>query len=145
MGSRDLGVTRVSLDELLTRSDVVSLHAPLLPETRHMLGARELALMAKGATLINTARGGLIDPQALEAELLQGRIFAFLDTTEPAVLPKDSPLYELPNVFLTPNITGSLGRETERLTDYIVAEVERFSRGAALKYLVRRDHLPRLA
>lgn len=145
MGSRDLGVTRVSLDELLTRSDVVSLHAPLLPETRHMLGARELALMATGATLINTARGGLIDPQALESELLQGRIFAFLDTTEPAILPKDSPLYELPNVFLTPNITGSLGRETERLTDYIVAEVERFSRGAALKYLVRRDHLPRLA
>jgi len=145
MGSRDLGVERASLAELLARSDVVSLHAPLLPETRHMLGARELALMPDRATLINTARGGLIDPAALETELTRGRIFAFLDTTEPPVLPDHSPLYDLPNVFLTPNITGSLGRETERLTDYIVAEVERFARGASLKYLVRREHLPRLA
>ncbi len=145
MASRNLGVERVGLAELLARSDVVSLHAPLLPETRHMLGARELALMPDGATLINTARGGLIEPGALEAELARGRIFAFLDTTEPEVLPRSSPLYELPNVFLTPHITGSLGRETERLSDYIVAEVERFARGAALKHLVRREQLPRLA
>jgi phosphoglycerate dehydrogenase-like enzyme len=124
---------------------VVSLHAPLLPETRHMLGARELALMPDGATLINTARGGLIDAAALEAELGRGRLFAVLDTTEPEVLPPHSPLYELPNVFLTPHIAGSLGRETERLSDYIVGEVERFARGVSLKYLVRREQLPRLA
>ncbi len=145
MASRDLGVERVSLAELLARSDVVSLHAPLLPETRHMLSARELALIPDGATLINTARGGLIEPNALDAELQKGRIFAFLDTTEPEVLPKTSSLYDMPNVFLTPHITGSLGRETERLSDYIVAEIERYARGAALKYLVRREHLPRLA
>jgi phosphoglycerate dehydrogenase-like enzyme len=110
-----------------------------------MLGSRELALMPDGATLINTARGGLIDPNALDAELERGRIFAFLDTTEPEVLPKTSSLYEMPNVFLTPHITGSLGRETERLSDYIVAEIERYARGAALKYLVRREQLSRLA
>jgi phosphoglycerate dehydrogenase-like enzyme len=145
LAAREMRVSKVTLSELLGRSDVVSLHAPLLPETRHMLGARELALMPDGATLINTARGALIEPHALEAELSRGRLFAILDTTEPEVLPQSSPLYQLPNVFLTPHIAGSLGRETERLTDYIVAEVERFSRGVSLKYLVLREQLPRLA
>jgi phosphoglycerate dehydrogenase-like enzyme len=145
LAAREMRVSKVTLSELLGRSDVVSLHAPLLPETRHMLGGRELALMQDGATLINTARGALIEPHALEAELGRGRLFAILDTTEPEVLPESSPLYQLPNVFLTPHIAGSLGRETERLTDYIVAEVERFSRGVSLKYLVLREQLPRLA
>lgn len=145
LAARDMRVSKVTLSELLARSDVVSLHAPLLPETRHMLGARELALMKDGATLINTARGALIEPAALEAELRRGRLFAVLDTTEPEVLPPGSSLYELPNVFLTPHIAGSLGRETQRLSDYIVAEVERYARGISLKYLVRREQLPRLA
>lgn len=145
LAARDMRVSKVTLSELLVRSDVVSLHAPLLPETRHMLGSRELALMPDGATLINTARGALVDPAALEAELARGRLFAVLDTTEPEVLPPDSPLYGLPNVFLTPHIAGSLGRETQRLADYIVAEVERFARGVSLKHLVRRELLPRLA
>jgi phosphoglycerate dehydrogenase-like enzyme len=145
LAARDLRVSKVTLSELLTRSDVVSLHAPLLPETRHMLSARELSLMKDGATLINTGRGALVEPAALEAELCRGRLFAVLDTTEPEVPPPDSPLYHLPNVFLTPHIAGSLGRETERLSDYIVAEVERFARGISLKFLVRREQLPRLA
>ena len=63
----------------------------------------------------------------------------------PEVLPAHSPFYRLPNVFLTPHIAGSLGDETQRLTDFIVAEIERFARGNALKYLVRREHLARLA
>lgn len=145
LAARDLRVSKVTLSELLARSDVVSLHAPLLPETRHMLSARELSLMKDGATLINTGRGALVEPAALEAELCRGRLFAVLDTTEPEVPPPDSPLYHLPNVFLTPHIAGSLGRETERLSDYIVAEVERFARGISLKFLVRREQLPRLA
>jgi len=145
LAAREMRVSKVTLSELLSRSDVVSLHAPLLPETRHMLGARELALMPDGATLINTARGALVEPAALRDELGRGRLFAILDTTEPEVLPPDSPLYELPNVFLTPHIAGSLGRETQRLADHIVAEVERFTRGVSLKHLVRREMLPRLA
>jgi phosphoglycerate dehydrogenase-like enzyme len=68
-----------------------------------------------------------------------------LDTTEPEVPPDQSPLYELPNVFLTPHIAGSLGNETQRLADCIVDEVERYSNGAALKHLVRREQLARLA
>jgi len=78
-------------------------------------------------------------------ELLAGRLCAILDTTDPEVLPANSPLYNLPNVFLTPHIAGSLGDETQRLADYMVAEIERFVRGNALKYLVRREHLARLA
>ena len=68
-----------------------------------------------------------------------------LDTTEPEVPASSSPLYTLPNVFLTPHIAGSLGEETQRLTDYIVAELERFARGMNLKHLVKREHLARLA
>ncbi|MCH8140422.1 MAG: hydroxyacid dehydrogenase, partial [Proteobacteria bacterium] len=145
LASRDLGASKVGLSELVSRSDVVSLHAPLLTDTRHMIGARELALMRDGATLINTARGGLVDQAALVSELERGRLFAILDTTEPEVLPDDSPLYTLPNVFLTPHIAGSLGNETQRLADYIVAEIERFAKGAALKHLVKREHLAHLA
>ena len=68
-----------------------------------------------------------------------------LDTTEPEVLPGDSPLYRLPNVLLTPHIAGSLGTETQRLADYVVDEIERYARGQALKHRVRYDELVRLA
>lgn len=145
LAAREIGAMKVGLSELMSASDVVSLHAPLLKETQQMIGARELALMNDHATLINTARGGIIDQDALLDELSKGRLFAILDTTDPDVLPADSPFFELPNVFLTPHIAGSLGRETQRLTDYIVAEVERFSTGRALKHLVRREQLVRLA
>ncbi|MEM7219003.1 MAG: hydroxyacid dehydrogenase [Pseudomonadota bacterium] len=143
--ARDMGATKVGMTELLAQSDVVSLHAPLLDATRGMLGARELALMPDGATLINTARGALIDTQALEAELISGRLHAMLDTTDPAELSPDSPLFELPNVFLTPHIAGSLGTETQRLADQVVSEVERFARGSALQHQVKREQLSRLA
>ncbi len=142
---RELGAHKVGLSELLSNSDVASMHAPLLPETRHMLGAREFALMRDGATFINTARGAVVDQQALEAELISGRLNAVLDTTEPEVLPSDSPLFRLPNVLLTPHIAGSLGTETQRLADYVVDEIERYARGQALKHRVRYDELVRLA
>jgi phosphoglycerate dehydrogenase-like enzyme len=145
LASRELGAVKVGLSELMSQSDVVTIHAPLLKDTRHMIGARELSLMRDDATLINTARGSLVDQGALEAELVKGRLYAILDTTDPEVLPPSSPLYELPNVFLTPHIAGSLGAETQRLADFIVAEVERFATGRALKHLVRREQLARLA
>jgi len=145
LAARELGAIKVGLSELLSGSDVVSLHAPLLKDTQQMIGARELSLMGDHATLINTARGGLVDQDALLEELSKGRLFAVLDTTIPEVLPPDSPLYRLPNVFLTPHIAGSLGDETQRLTDFIVAEVERFATGRALKHLIRREQLVRLA
>jgi len=143
--ARELGAHKTGLSELISQSDVVSLHAPLLPETRHMIGPRELALMRDGTTVINTARGAIIDQDALIAELTNGRLYAVLDTTEPEVLAADSPLYELPNVFLTPHIAGSLGAETQRLADHIVNEVERYARGQPLNHEVKLEELARLA
>jgi phosphoglycerate dehydrogenase-like enzyme len=140
-----LGAKPCELEALLRDSDVVSLHAPALPETRHMLDRRRLSLMKDGATLINTARGALVDHAALEAELLSGRISAVLDTTDPEVLPPDSPLYELPNVFLTPHIAGAMGSETERLADLAIDEVERFAKGEPLVHAIRRAHLEHIA
>ncbi|MFG3284604.1 hydroxyacid dehydrogenase [Streptomyces sp. NPDC048111] len=124
-----LGVERVSLDDLCARSSVVSVHAPQLPETHRMIDARRLALMPTGATLINTARGSLVDEPALLAELIEGRLHAVLDVTDPELPPRDSPLYTLPNVLLTPHIAGSLGNELHRMADQALDEVERFGSG----------------
>ncbi|MEU8567305.1 hydroxyacid dehydrogenase [Streptomyces pathocidini] len=135
----------VDLDDLVRRSDVVSIHAPELPETRHMFNRERLALLTDGATLINTARGGLVDTEALTAELVSGRIHAVLDVTEPEVLPADSPLYDLPNVLLTPHIAGSLGRELGRLAEYAIDEVERYARGLPLVHEVHSSTLSRSA
>lgn len=143
--ARALGATRVSFDDLLTASDVVSLHAPLLPETLGLLDATRLARMRDGAVLVNTARGGLVNAAALEAEVVSGRLSAVIDTSEPEVLPAGSPLYTLPNVFLTPHIAGSLGSETRRMLDLALDEIERFARGETLRHAVRREDLARIA
>jgi phosphoglycerate dehydrogenase-like enzyme len=135
-GARDLGVEAVELDALLARSDVVSLHAPALPETRNLLDARRLGLLRDGATLINTARGALVEQAALVAELASGRLNAVLDVTEPDVLPPESPLYDLPNVLLTPHVAGAAGGELRRFGELITAEIDRFVRGEALRHAV---------
>ncbi|WP_037499486.1 hydroxyacid dehydrogenase [Solirubrobacter soli] len=135
----------VELDDLLRASDVVSLHAPSLPETRHMLDARRLSLMRDGATLINTARGALIDQDALVAELVTGRIDAVIDVTEPEVLPAESPLYDLPNVVLTPHVAGAMGVEVSRLGNSALAELERYARGEPFAHPVTRADLARIA
>ncbi|MEU8435953.1 hydroxyacid dehydrogenase [Streptomyces sp. NPDC029216] len=131
-----LGGEPCGLDELLGRSHVVSLHAPELPRTRRLLDASRLALMPDGATLINTARGSLVDTAALTRELVTGRLHAVLDHTEPEVLPAGSPLFDLPNVLLTPHVAGSLGGELDRLAVTAVEELERYARGVGFRYPV---------
>lgn len=123
-----LGVRLTGLPELFAASDTVSIHAPLLPQTVGMVTRDLLAAMPDGATLINTARGDLIDQQALEAELVSGRISAVLDVTTPEVLPASSPLYSLPNVLLTPHIAGSMGNELGRMADFALNELERWTK-----------------
>lgn len=124
-----LGVRCATLEEVAAQSDVLSLHQPLLPETVGQIDARILALLPDGATLVNTARGAVVDEAALLAELRTGRIDAVLDVTAPEPPAPDSELWDLPNVVLTPHIAGSAGGELHRLGDQVAAEAERFARG----------------
>lgn len=133
------------LDDLLARADIVSLHAPSLASTRHMIGARELKLMRDGATFINTARGALVDEAALIAELQTGRMQAVIDVTDPEIPPSGSPFYTLPNVFLTPHVAGAAGLERLRLGQMVIEEIERFIAGEPLRYAIEPHILERLA
>jgi phosphoglycerate dehydrogenase-like enzyme len=127
-----LGVRAASLAEVAAECAVLSVHAPALPSTFRLIDAEVLGAMPPGATLINTARGTLVDQDALVAELVSGRLNAILDVTEPEILPGDSPLYDLPNVLLTPHIAGALGNELHRLGDFAVSEGLRWLAGAPL-------------
>lgn len=136
-----LGARKVELDELMRSSDIVSLHAPVLSSTIGMIGRQELASMRSGATLVNTARGALVDHSALREELMSGRLNAALDVTTPEPLPPDDPLFGLPNVVLTPHMAGSTGAELHRMTDLALTEIERLASGRALVHPVRLDEL----
>lgn len=122
------------LEELARRSTVLSIHAPAIPQTDGMISRAVLAAMPDGATLVNTARGSLVDQDALVEELAGGRLRAILDVTEPEVLPTGHPLYTLPNVFLTPHLAGSTGTELRRLGRAALAEVERVVSGAPIQH-----------
>ncbi|MDF9814683.1 hydroxyacid dehydrogenase [Streptomyces sp. SPB162] len=141
----ELGVQLVELDELCRSSDVVTVHAPDLPETHHLLDTRRLALLRDGAALINTARGRLIDTDALLRECSTGRLDAYLDVSEPEPLPHGHPLFHLPNVLVTPHIAGCQGREVRRLGAYAVDEVRRWTRGERLLGEVSAADLERIA
>ncbi|WP_262414273.1 hydroxyacid dehydrogenase [Actinacidiphila acidipaludis] len=140
-----LGVELVTPDELFRRSDIVTVHAPDLPETHHLVDARRLGLLHDGAAVINTARGRLVDTEALTRECAAGRLDAYLDVTEPEPLPAGHPLHRLPNVLLTPHIAGCQGTEVRRLGAYAVDEVERWLRGEPLLGAVRAGDLARIA
>lgn len=141
----DLGVTSVSLDKLCRTSHVVSVHAPATPATRLMFGPAQFEQMRPGTIFINTARGSLVDHEALEHAALLGRIDAYLDVTEPEPLPLSSPLYSLPNVVLTPHIAGALGNEVQRLGVLASEELRRIAAGEPLRFPVRGDDLSKMA
>lgn len=141
----ELGVRSLPLAELMTSCSVVSVHAPLLADTRHLIGAAELAALPDGATLINTARGAIVDENALLVELVAGRLQAVLDVTDPGVSTPDSPLWSLDNVFLTPHVAGALGNELFRLGAATLEEVESVLAGRPLARQVTLEHLERMA
>ena len=142
----ELGATKVELEELLRRSDVVTLHAPALPETRHLLNADNLKLMKEDAVLINTSRGQNIDEAALIAELKKGRFVCFLDVTDPEPPAVDSPLRSLANVILTPHsaVGTHTGKGRQRLGNLMVEELRRFFAGEPPLYPVTEDILARI-
>jgi phosphoglycerate dehydrogenase-like enzyme len=140
-----LGAELTSLDDLCRRSDVITLHAPQLPQTAQLLDERRLALLPDGAIVINTARGSLVDTDALARECASGRIDACLDVTDPEPLPAGHPLFALRNVWITPHVAGVQGSEVRRLGEFAVAEVERFAAGQPLIGAVHADQLSLLA
>ena len=116
------GVRLVGLEELLTESDIVSLHSPVTPDTANLINAQTLAKMKPGAVLINTARGGLVDEDALAAALASGRLMAAgLDAFKIEPLPIDSPLQKLDNVLMAPHM-GGLDLESQRDMSTLAAQ-----------------------
>lgn len=135
------GARLVSLSEALANADIVSIHAPDLPSTKGLIGDSELAQMKDHTTIINTARGALIDTEALERECGSGRLNAILDVTWPEEIPTSSLLYDLPNVMLTPHIAGSLDSEIFRMTDAALEELRRYAGGEQQRSLITPEAL----
>jgi len=141
----ELGVEAVGLTQLFARSDVVSVHTPLLPETRGLAGRALIGSMRPDAVLINTARGAVLDQDALAEATGAGRIRAVLDVTDPEVLPPEHPLWTDENVLITPHLAGSQGNELRRLAELAVAEVTRWAAGQEFAHPVRRERLGMIA
>lgn len=124
---KQLGVNFCTMEEILTTSDVVVICVALTAETRGLIGAREMKMMKKGAILINTARGGIVDDTALAAALAEGHLGgAGIDTLEQEPLPADHPLLKLPpevldRILLTPHLGGVTTQAINRMLDYALA------------------------
>jgi phosphoglycerate dehydrogenase-like enzyme len=139
--ARALNVALVTLDALFSQADVITCHTPWLPETEGLLHGGLFRQMKPGASFINTARGAVVNEADL-VEVLRERddLFAVLDVTYPEPPAPDSPLYDLPNVVLTPHIAGSMNAECRRMGRAMVEELERWLRGEPLRYRVGREY-----
>lgn len=141
-----LGVSLVSLETLFASSDVVTIHTPLLPDTEKMVNKGLLASMKQNTTLINTARGGLIDEEALVAVLKDRTdLTAVLDVTNPEPPEKGSVMYDLDNIVLTPHIAGSAGAERKRLGDAMAGEIAQYLEKDQLSFEVTEDMFNKMA
>ena len=129
----ELGARRVEMDELLRESDFISLHVNLTDETHHLIDADALRAMKPTAVLVNTSRGPVVDPAALEAALRDGQIFAAgLDVTEPEPLPADHPLVALPNCIVVPHIASASRVTRDRMAEIAAANLLAGVRGERL-------------
>jgi glyoxylate reductase len=121
-GDSGLPGTQVDLETLLSESDFITVHTPLTPETHHMIDRDAFARMKPTAVVVNTARGPVVDPQALYEALKSGQIFAAgLDVTEPEPVPADSPLLTLNNLIIVPHI-ASASRHTREMMAVMAAQ-----------------------
>ena len=129
----EIGTRAAGFDEVIETSDVVSLHIPPSPQSRHMINAATLARMKKGAVLINTARGPLVDEAALFAALESGHLGgAGLDVYDPEPPRSDNPLFALPNVVVTPHIAGGTRSAFQEKMRTIFENIRRFDDGEPL-------------
>lgn len=140
-----IGAEKVELNELLSRSDVVSIHAPAILATENMLNKNNLCLLKDGAVLINTARGTIVNEADLIEELKTGRIFACLDVTNPEPPAKDNELRGMKNVVLTPHIAGTSTNGLRRVALHVCEEIERLINGEKMRTEVNLDDLAKMA
>ncbi|PSB32054.1 2-hydroxyacid dehydrogenase [Stenomitos frigidus] len=133
----------VAFDELLQASDFVTIHTPLTPETHHLFGDRQFQQMQRSAVLINTARGTIVDPEALYRALAQGQIAAAaIDVTEPEPIPADSPLLTLDNLIITPHIASASRQTREKMATMAIANLVAGLRGERLPHCVNPEVYP---
>ncbi len=142
----DMGAVKTDLDTLLKESDVVSLHAPSLDSTYHIINRESLASMKDGAILINTARASLVDQDALVEALKSGKLkCACIDVYEQEPLNEDCPLRALPNCILTPHIAGAANNGKRKIGAHVLAEIQRFQNGEPLVSEITPDMLANMA
>ena len=139
--ARNLRVETAGLEDVC-RCEVVSVHAPSIPATHHMLNAKTLALLPDHAVLINTSRGSLIDEAALVAEVRRRPLYVYLDVTDPEPPAPDSRLLREPNIILTPHIAGAMNQARQDMGRLAIDETLRFLRGEPLEQSVTRQMLP---
>lgn len=125
------------LDSLLPKADVVVLILPATPESRGLIGGRQLALMRQGTLLVNAARGPVVDTDALVEALNAGRIRAALDVTDPEPLPEGHPLWKCPNLLITPHVGASTPQFTPRALRTVADELRRYMNGEPLHNVVQ--------
>ncbi len=141
-----LGVTLVPLDVLFRECDVVSLHTPWLKETEGLITGALFSSMKPGATFINTARGAVVcETEMIDVLKRRPDLSAVLDVTYPEPPVADSPLFTLPNVFLTPHIAGSMDNECRRMGRYMVEELDRYLAGRPLAWQIDKAKAALLA
>lgn len=141
-----VGVRKAALEEVFAQSDVISLHAPELPSTRHIVNRDSLAAMKNGAILINTARGSLVDEEALVEALTNGKLkCACLDVTDPEPPVADSPLRKLPNCILTPHLAGQAANGLRKLGDHCYQQIVNYIEGKPLSGEIRQESLSTIA
>ncbi len=143
----DLGIEVVdSPIEVARKSDAVSVHLALCKETRSLLDKNFFAALKPGSIFINTARGAVVrEAEMIEVLRERSDITAVLDVTDPEPPEEGSPLYDLPNVILTPHIAGSMDAECHRMARYMVDELRRFIDGQPVQRRVSREQADRLA
>jgi D-3-phosphoglycerate dehydrogenase len=128
----EIGIERVGLDDLLRRSDIITLHLPYAPGTHHLISRREIGMMRDGARVVNTARGRIIDQEALVEALRLGKVAgAALDVFEEEPLDISSPLVSMDNVILTPHLGASSNEAMERMAVQVAEGVLKVLRGEA--------------
>jgi phosphoglycerate dehydrogenase-like enzyme len=141
-----LDIEMFPLTEVFKRADVVSIHTPWLKETEKMITGELISSMKPGSSIINTSRGAVIDePAMVDALRRRPDLTAILDVTWPEPPPDGSPLFDLPNVVITPHIAGSQSAECLRMGRYMVEECRRFLNGEPLRWAISRDQAARMA